>query len=371
MAHFVGQRLEQPLQNNLRFPQLPQEEGALIRAEQPALPVRFPAQIPNAVNNALLWQMFTLVDRMAEDRGSSNMTTRLLTSENKELKQQIIQRADALEEEWLAAAEHVSAKVDTIYFKFNRLHQEITAEEQEGRRILALELKCVIGKEWDYAALQHAFGEDYSTRGAAGAADHICYSYLQYSSAYRDDWEMLHLTIRGSLKALVKAEVRKIKDEKLPVELILEEVGDLQQIDAADVNEAGPIDLYAVFHAFTQKSQEQIQTQDGRNDAIREKNQGLKNKKMELENVSKRFLGLFHTSLRYPLKFLRDHIKGKIQMVKNQVKDYPKLLAELGSSPTYRCSGCYKKGIELHGKICSVLGEVIVLTEALEKEITP
>jgi hypothetical protein len=331
-----------------------------------------------AVNNAMFAQMLQLVYQMGQDSKGSDEEAHRLTLENRELNQHLIQRIDALENKWIGAAELLCAKVDVIYLKLNKLDKELTAEHEEARRVHDIEMKCVIdGKTWDYDALKRAFGKGpgrgFTIPGAAEATVSIYSDYLSfYPKVDRDAWEQLHLSVRDSLKALVRAEVQKMKVEMVPDELIDEDENGLQPIAAFNSNDLSLIDVGAVFHAFTQRRQEEIQTRDVRNAALRKKNEGLTGKKNELETMDKRFLGLFHTHLYYSCSNLKQKMEGLVKRYRSTIKDYPRHLEELCDWMKLhsRPAGCYKKGIELSDKIISSVHEILPLVESLQKEIS-
>jgi hypothetical protein len=362
-------------------------DTTLVRAQGPSLPFAFSAQNQArdpvqardlVVNNVMLAQMFENIYRMGQDSRGSDEENHRLTSENRELRQHISQRIDALEKEWLGAAEHLSAKVELIYLKLNKLDKELKAEYEEACRVLDTEMKCIIDgkdeKNWDYNALERAFGKGWGFT-ITGAADETRSMYSDYLSFYtqvdRDAWEQLYLCIRDSLKALVRAEVQKMKVEMIPKELIEEgEIGP-PSIAAFNSNDLVVIDVGAVFHAFTQNHQEEIQTRDVRNAAMRKKNEDLISKKNALETVDKRFLGLFHRHLNYPCLNLTKKLNGLEKRCRLTIKDYPKLLDAFDEWGKLHCRAAahYKKGIELSDKMSSAIQEILPLVESLQKEI--
>ena len=325
------------------------------------------------INNSLFAQMLEFAFQMGANSGGSNATTQQLIFENKELREHILQRTQALEKKWLGKAEYFSAKVDAIYFKFHQLHKDLTAENQEAKRIQALELNCVTPgtKEWDYRVHDLACGGNYSMWGKAGETASMYYTYASHMQSYMDTWEELHLKCRDQFKAAIQAEIQKIQTELLLEELSTDTPRESQQIAAFNVNDAAMIDIGVVFQAFTQLRQEETQTLDERNDAIRSKNECLIAKKTEIKSMKNRLLLVFHQQLDKKLTWLNEKIESANESLANKVKDYPTRLSELGYQPTSRRYGHYKTGLELEKKIRSELNEIAALAVALQKEITP
>ncbi len=363
-------------------------DTTLVRAQGQSVPAAFPVQSQArdpaqarelAVNNAMLGQMFENIYRMGQNSNASDEEERRLTSENRELSQHISQRMDALENKWIGAAELLCAKVDVIYLKLSKLDKELATEHEEACRVRDIEMKCVTtdGKNWDYDALVRAFGTEagkgFMIPGAAEGTFSIYSSYCGfYPKLDRDSWEQLHLSVRDSLKAFVRAEVQKMKVEMVPAELIEEGENGLQPIAALNATELSLIDVRAVFHAFTQSHQEEIQTRDARNAALRKKNESLMSKKNELETMDRRFLGLFHNHLNYPCSNLKRKMEGLVKRYRATIEDYSKHLGELDEWMKLhsRPAGHYKKGIELSDKIISSVHEIHPLVEALQKEFS-
>jgi hypothetical protein len=358
MAYQVQLRQEQ-----LVFPQPPRQELALATAQPQnyagdvAAPMpQNPAQARElAVNNAMLAQMLQLVYQMGQDAKGSDEEERRLALENKELRQHLIQRIEASEKEWIGTAEQYVAKVDAIYLKLNKLYKEFTAEEEEVNRVRDLELKSCMHVHW---------GRDFSMLGWWVCVGFICRGAK---------WEAIHCNLRDSLKTLVRAEAQQIKEEMVPDERIQGNAGGPQQIAVLSDKEADTIDAGAVFHAFTQKHQEETQTRDEGNAAIRKNNDSLTNKIKKVETSDRRLLAIVQKHLS-PYLNLSGDIKIVIQEWSARGQWYNESLTwvneNLKSTYFREEAKSYKKGIELSGKIISTLNEILPLVESLQKEIT-
>ncbi len=322
------------------------------------------------VNNAMLAQMLEHAFRMGQDSKGSDEEDRRLTSENRELRLHLVQRIDALENKWIGDVEHVCAKVDAIHLRLNKLHKELMSECEEARRIKDLELKCQTAPEGYWASMQKHFGWDFSIIGAAIATTEL-YDISLHVFFHGQLWDSTARCVRDNLKAHVRAEVKKMKEEMASDELIQGSASGSQQIAVLNSNEADAIEVRAVFETFRQKHQEEIQTRDERNAIMRINNAKLMNKIKELESIDKSFFAVIQKRL--PLYFnLRTNSENMIERCKSKTESYKIRLATISESmrSTSHHGGSYKKGIELIDKISSHLNEIHPLVESLKKEFS-
>jgi hypothetical protein len=376
MAHRVQTRQElffpQPLRQELAIaPAQPHNFANGIAAQRQIAMPQGPINARElVVNNAMLAQMFENIYRMGQDSRGSDEETHRLALENRELRQQFIQRIDALETKWIGVVEHVSAKVDAIHLRLSKLHKELMSEYEEARRIKDIELQSWTTPEGYWATMGKHFGWDFSIIGAAYATTDL-YDISLRVFFHGQLWDTTARCLRDYLKAHVRAEVQKMKEEMVSDESIQGSVGGSQQIAVISGNEAIAIDVGAVFETFRQKYQKETQTRDERNAVMRNNNVKLMNKIKELESIDKSFLAVVQKRLPLYLN-LMTHFENMIYQCKSQTQCYNERLAKIPASmqSTSREGGSHKKGIEISGRISSHLNEILPLVEALQKEIT-
>ncbi len=307
-----------------------------------------------------------------------------LDGENGSLKQQIAQRTELLESEWLSKAEAVSSKVDVIYHKLTQFHREFSAEYQKAHSLC---LKACSGNSNEFKLglcdRKKTEVRDFNLDEAiATRLIYLIYSHIDDDRSskcrFEENFESktlltpripkkieeLHQTIRDSLKAAVKAEVPKMRAEMLNQESCIDVPSGLQLIAASPVNEN---DFGDAFHSFVQKLQVETEAQEEHNRLSRKENKELKNKISQLEKVDKRFLKLFHAHL-HPLFTLIGISEGIISLCQTAAQNAAPALEKLSPRDPY--CGYYVGKLLMGKKVFDHFNEILSLVETLQKEFS-
>lgn len=374
MAHRVQSRQEQ-----LFFPQPLGQELARTSIQPKNSSGGAPQrQLQNSIEAYEHLVMLGKLQQAAEDAHAQ------LDGENGSLKQQIAQRTELLESEWLSKAEAVSSKVDVIYHKLTQFHREFSAEYQKAHSLC---LKACSGNSNEFKLglcdRKKTEVRDFNLDEAiATRLIYLIYSHIDDDRSskcrFEENFESktlltpripkkieeLHQTIRDSLKAAVKAEVPKMRAEMLNQESCIDVPSGLQLIAASPVNEN---DFGDAFHSFVQKLQVETEAQEEHNRLSRKENKELKNKISQLEKVDKRFLKLFHAHL-HPLFTLIGISEGIISLCQTAAQNAAPALEKLSPRDPY--CGYYVGKLLMGKKVFDHFNEILSLVETLQKEFS-
>jgi hypothetical protein len=123
----------------------PSPDTSLVRAEEMSLPAQrhvaeasplhTTAANESALNTAMQLQICDQIRMLGKLQQAAEDSHAILLAENTSLRQQIPQRLEALESEWLCRAENLSTKVDLIYHKLTQFHRQFCAEAQEAHSL--------------------------------------------------------------------------------------------------------------------------------------------------------------------------------------------------------------------------------------------
>jgi hypothetical protein len=327
-----------------------------------------------ALDNAVQLQIYKQIFMLGKLQQAAEDAHALLLAENAALKQQIPQRFEALESEWLCRAQNLSTKVDVIYHKLTTFHREFGAqyEEAHSKCLRAsigngpeLKIRARKGTRFDlevanatrllFILYSHGIDEDLSLDTLR---DNLNTKTL-FTTNIPKKIEKIDRTIRDSLKAAVRAEIPKIKkemqDEELPA-------------NAHFLNEEVEDDAVDDFQSFVGKTQVETDALEKSNRLIREENEGLKRKITQIEKTDRRFLRLFHDSLQ-PLFDLIVISHVTISLCKTHTENAPQNLAKLSpGDPDF----AFNTGlIGVGEKITRHFNEITTLVKELEKETAP
>jgi hypothetical protein len=376
---------------NPQFPPVQDQSVAVIRVEQSDLPIGFPAQRPGAalfrpenqadrreqaLNNAMQVQIYDQMFMLGTLFQAATDARALLLSENKTLRQHILQRTITLEKEWLGVAEIFSARVDNLHRGLGNFYQQFLAECQETHKTWDSYQSCEIpggpGRTWDWNMpnnwnwdkLNQLFQGDYSKLGASMQMRFLHSKYWCHVREPLSATRGLYLTGRDSLKALVRAEIQKIQMESLLEERASDLSRDLQQVPLSNL-----VDERAVFQVYTQMRKEEIKMMERRNLPLRNENVCLEKKKNELENMEERFLAVFHKHLSPCFQLLAGikEMEDACGMIISSSCSFKRMNV---FNPSLR-AGCEAKAIEQKAKFKQHLKEIEPLVEALEKKESP
>ncbi len=342
--------------------ELPNLQSGFL-AERPVEPLKLENQAEarqREIDNAMQLQICRQIFMLGNLFQAATNAHALLISENRELRQHILQRTTALEKEWLGIAEILSAKVNTLHCSLKKFHQELSADYKEAMNAFEISktkpphtCEGILGFKAGEALAKIWFYSLYAESDCGVGKYHL------------PAIEKMVPTLKDTLKANVKAEIQIIKKDMPQERSGINNPGHLFNLNEIVINNH-PI------QTFIQKCQKNIQSQEDLNLLVKIENASLEKIKLELLGVDGKFLRIFqnHLSHCFALSSSISYIVSTADSHMGVLTKNYNNLDQWGKN-YWSSGGEYVEGAKLHDKISAHLKEVKAHVEALHKKESP